>query len=413
MASTQVLWSLLTLTLVIVLLPLCTSSAAPCINFGVNGHPITQSPYALPTYKQQLAFLNNLRVSYYRIDVPLEPDMSGRMRTPSPSQNLSLLYHLAAAASPPITLLPIIFPTDQPYSNLTYDALFNVSRLEGERWTRLYGHLFSVFELSNERDNVCIHNSDGRDPVKGYNQTCMTHLMAQMTGFAAGVKAVAPRLRIVIDYSWVHWGYIDQLVSHGMQWDILAPHWSAPSCLYRAPSPHCPCLTAHLPCVVCRYSNMGALNRSYEEIPDILQYIIDRYNKTLWITETNTVDGSMTLPAANQTAWILDTLRLMDSYPAVQAYMPYELLDEKQLGNSTGEAYYGMLAPAGGGQWTWKEVGTAYGRHVERYKTRVCSKCDWVSETSSELKCADGERVEQEMQTGDGVQEQLRVAVER
>ena len=367
MQSTRALWFSATLVLLLFLLPVtftAAASASPCVVFGVNGHPITQSPYYLPSYKDQMSYLTALHSSFYRIDVPLESDLSGRVRLPTSYQNFSQLMATAAATTPPITLLPTIFPTDLPYSNISYDALRNISYLEGQRWTRLYGSLFSVFELSNERDNTCIHNSNGRDPVTGYNQTCLTHLMAQLTGFAAGVKSIAPHLRIIVDVSWVHWGYLDALVSHGMQWDILSPHW---------------------------YSNMGALNSSYEEIPDVLQYVIERYHKPVWITEINTGDGSMTLPPANQTQWVIDSLHTIRSYPAVQAYMMYELLDEVQW-KPSGEAYFGLLQPGQGGVgWEWKEVGTAFGGYAEAYGTGVCKKCGWLADDSSQLTCMDKE----------------------
>ena len=331
--------------------------------FGANGHPITQSPYTLPTYAEQIRLLTSLHLTHYRVDVPLESDLSGRIRLPSSSQNFSLLLELAAAASPPVTVLPIIFPTDLPYSNLSWSALQNVSRGEGERWARLYGHLFSVFELSNERDNVCIVNSDGVSQ-SGYNATCLHHLTAQMTGFAAGVKAVRPQLRIIVDNSWTHWGYLDALVDAGMQWDIFAPHW---------------------------YSNMGAINRTYNAIPDVLQHVIDRYGKPLWMTETNTGDGSMHASPAEQSAYVTQSLAIARAYPALQAYIMYELFDEPQWGNATGEAFFGLFAGDGHGERTVKAVGKQLGASAAEYASTVCAKgCVWVSDTSSELRCADG-----------------------
>ena len=88
---------------------------------------------------------------------------------------------------------------------------------------------------------------------------------------------------------------------------------------------------------------MGAINSSYKDIPDVLQHMIDRYGRPIWITETNTGDGSMRLPPAQQAQYVLDSLHIMRSYPAVQAYLMYELLDEKQFGNSTGEAFFGLF----------------------------------------------------------------------
>ena len=92
---------------------------------------------------------------------------------------------------------------------------------------------------------------------------------------------------------------------------------------------------------------------------------------------------------SNQTRYITDTLRIVERYPQVQAYMVYELLDEKQWGNETSEAYMGLLEPDGGGGWTWKMVGEVYGQYVANYTARVCGRCEFVSEHSSEMRCVE------------------------
>ena len=204
-----------------------TAAPAQCIVWGVNGHSLTQAPYAVPSYELQVRSLSELHSEWYRIDVPLEDDLSGRIRKPSETYNLTAFLELAATARRPVTVLPSVFPTTVPPGNMSWDELFAISRAEGVKWTKLYGgSMFDILELANEQDNVCIQNSDGVSK-SGYNQTCWQSLLPRLTGFAAGVKAVMPDFRIIVDFSWVHFGFLDALVDAGLQWDILAPHWSA------------------------------------------------------------------------------------------------------------------------------------------------------------------------------------------
>lgn len=345
------------------------SSLSSCLVFGVNGHPLTQTAYQLDTYNQQIQVLQQLYQQYYRVDVPLNPDRSGRIHDLNPALfNFSSILHILNMNG--LTMLPIIFPTAVNSNNYTISQLYQLSYEEGTRWTRLYGSLFSVIELDNEQDNVCIKPGVNGISLDDYNRSCIDRVVAKMSGFAAGLKDTLPSLRIIIDFCWLHWGYMDYLAAASTRYDIVGYHW---------------------------YSDMGDIRRSFETITDVLQHVIDTYKKPIWVTETNTKNGDMDVPSYNQTSYINNTLNtILAYYPAVQSYMIYELFDEYQFSNSSGEAHYG-LTKLEQGSISYKPVATAYRMWVDQYHQNICQQCRWASQNSSQLVCAESkERTEEQ-----------------
>lgn len=329
--------------------------------FGINGHPLAQIAYQLNTYNQQLQALQQLHQQYYRVDIYLNPDRSGRIRDLNPALfNFSSILNILNSNG--LIMLPIIFPTVEHSNNYTIPQLYQLSYEEGVRWTTLYGNLFSVIELDNEQDNVCIKPGVDGTNLDDYNSTCIERVVAKMSGFAAGLKDTLPSLRIIIDFCWIHWGYMDYLTAASTKYDIVGYHW---------------------------YSDMGDIRRSYRNISDVLQHVIDTYKKPIWITETNTKNGDMTIPSDNQTSYINNTLNtILTYYPAVQSYIFYELFDEYQFANSSGEAHYG-LTKFQEGNLVYKPVATAYQMWIDEYHQNVCQQCRWTASNSSELVCAE------------------------
>jgi arabinogalactan endo-1,4-beta-galactosidase len=258
-------------------------------------------------------------------------------------------------------MLPIVFPTVVKSNNYTIAQLYQLSYEEGVRWTELYGRLFSVVELDNEQDNVCIKPGADGISLDDYNRSCIDRVVAKMSGFAAGLKDTLSSLRIIIDFGWLHWGYMDYLTAASTRYDIVGYHW---------------------------YSNMGDIRRSYKNISDVLQHVIHTYKKPIWITETNTENGDMNVPSYNQTSYINNTLNtILTYYPAVQSYVIYELFDEYQFSNSSGEAHYGLTKLVGGTR-SYKPIATAYQMWVDQYHQNICQQCHWAAQDSSQLVCA-------------------------
>jgi hypothetical protein len=331
-----------------------------CLVFGVNGHPLAQVSYQLDTYDQQAQALQQLHQQYYRVDVYLNPDRSGRVRDSGPGYNFSGILNSLAKSG--LTMLPVVFPAGLESDNYSVPELYQLSYEEGVRWTQLYGNLFSVIELENEQDNVCINPALDGTSMNDYYHPCIDRVVAKLSGFAAAIKDTLPSLRIIIDFVWVHWGYLDYLTDASTKYDIVGYHW---------------------------YSNMGDIRHSHGSISDVLQHVIDTYQKPVWITETNTFAGDMTIPSYNQTIYINDTLNtILTYYPAVQSYMIYKLFDEYQFGNSSGEAHYGLTKLVEGTR-LFKPVATTYRAWVDQYHQNVCKQCRWAAQNSSQLVCAD------------------------
>lgn len=337
-----------------------TASSSSCLVFGVNGHPLAQTAYQLQTYNQQLQALQELNQQYYRIDIGLNPDRSGRIRDLNPAlYNFSSI--LDTLNNNGLIMLPIIFPTTEHSNNYTIPELYQLSYDEGVRWTQLYGNLFSVIELDNEQDNVCIKPGVDGTTRDDYNYTCIQRVVAKMSGFAAGLKDTLSSLRIIIDFCWLHWGYMDFLTAASTKYDIVGYHW---------------------------YSDMGDIRRSHGNISDVLQHVIDTYKKPIWITETNTKNGDMNIPSANQSDYILNTLNtILTYYPAVQSYIIYELFDEYQFANSSGEAHYG-LTKFQDDRIVYKPFARTYQTWIDGYHQNVCQQCRWAAQNSSQLICA-------------------------
>jgi len=139
------------------------------------------------------------------------------------------------------------------------------------------------------------------------------------------------------------------------------------------------------------YSDMGPLRRDYQNISDVLQAVIDRYKKPVWITETNTKNGDQFLPSYNQSLYINTTLNTILSYysNSVQAYFLYELIDEMQFGNSSGEAHYGLSRLNPQQRLEPKPLAENYRQWIHEYQQTVCQQCVWAAENSNQLICAD------------------------
>jgi hypothetical protein len=353
------------------LVNVASSTLSGCLVFGVNGHPLAQTPYQLNTYNQQLQVLQQLHQQYYRVDVYLNPDRSGRIRDTDPTLfNFSSILDTLNRNG--LIMLPVVFPTVVNSNNYTIAQLYQLSYEEGVRWTELYGSLFSVIELDNEQDNVCIKPGVDGINLDDYNRSCIDRVVAKMSGFAAGLKDTLSSLRIIIDFCWLHWGYMDYLTAASTRYDIVGYHW---------------------------YSDMGDIRRSHGNISDVLQHVIDTYKKPIWVTETNTKNGDMNVPSYNQTSYINNTLNtILTYYPAVQSYVIYELFDEYQFNNSSGEAHYG-LTKLEAGNILYKPVATAYRMWVDQYHQNICQQCRWAAQDSSQLVCAESkEQTEEEQQ---------------
>jgi len=115
-----------------------------------------------------------------------------------------------------------------------------------------------------------------------------------------GVRAGDPNAQTIVNFTWLHYGFIQRLVNDGVDFDIIGADW---------------------------YSNMGDIT-SVRGTLDLPAYIKTQFGKPLWITEGNRWEGSTGGNEAAQAAYISQDVSAMCNNPNISAYVVYELLDE-------------------------------------------------------------------------------------
>jgi hypothetical protein len=210
---------------------------------------------------------------------------------------------LSAAGTRDIKLLAILYGT-----NGNYTASYN----EGYAFARKYAGRIPYYQLSNERDISSMSVvSDGTLP-SDYDNTLYANAKTEIQGLLDGVRAGDPNAKTMVNFTWLHYGFIQRLVNDGLNFNIIAIDW---------------------------YSEMGDLAnvRGTFNMP---AYIKSQFNKPLWVTEGNRRDGSMGGNETAQANYISQTATAMYNNSNISSFIVYELLDEP--GAPGGEAYYGL-----------------------------------------------------------------------
>ncbi|MFY0610023.1 MAG: DUF4214 domain-containing protein [Hyphomicrobiaceae bacterium] len=200
--------------------------AASDIIWGANGHPF--SAYDGVTVSEQISFLRDLGVRYYRVDVRSEDDAPA-------------LARLIAAAQPRgIKILPVITPN----FNLDKESSAQLRRKAYDLARTLVGQFkehIPVWELGNEmeeyaiiraceiQDNGVQYNCSwgpaGGTRVLDYYGPRWAKVSAVLKGLSEGVVSVDPSIRKAIGTAgWGHWAAFTRMQQDGIKWDISVWH---------------------------------------------------------------------------------------------------------------------------------------------------------------------------------------------
>jgi len=254
--------------------------------FGVCAHP--WAPYTNSSAATLMGLTQQLGAGLYRVDLYT-------------NQYAYTDALLAAAGSRNIQLLAILYGTSGNYS-----ASYN----EGYAFAQRYRGRIPYYQLSNERDNETIAWGDGSSPSH-YDNAKYAASKAEIQGLLDGIRAADPYAKTIVNFTWLHYGYIQRLMNDGVNYfDIIGVDWYWGD-----------------------IKNVNGLN--------LPSYLRTNFNKPVWVTEANRLAGSQGGNEAAQSTWISQNAAAYYDNPDISACIIYELLDEPGAGAEF--ASYGLM----------------------------------------------------------------------
>jgi len=300
--------------------------------WGINGHPVTQEAYGKRTWEDQLSFLKDLHVDYYRIDVPLN-----NAGTPRNEQNLlAFLRQLKSINVKPMLVLLPRENTAMTDSSAFYSAYYD----QGKMLAKRYGAFLEVVEVGNEWD-VKLVKSRKLDGTKAthYDLLKAKEKLTLLKAFIDGMKSVMPALRVSVSLGWTHWYYLDLLKQFRVNYDIIGYHW---------------------------YDNMGDITNVRKPYGDFLPGIKKKYKKEIWITEFNTHAGTVRRSFVSQQQYISKSLDRILQHKVIEGFFIYELFDQPALrAKYPDEPNYGLIFKEGG-EYRLKPAYTVFKTFIEK-----------------------------------------------
>jgi hypothetical protein len=340
------------------------------VTFGVNGHPFSQSVYSDSTginFGTQIKLVKDAGLKWYRFEVsapssseiirtplrpippPPSPDVCDGKETTNPGTMDSLVY---IANSCGIQLLPVLIPVVNRDAD-TLDGLYSKAYSGAFKMVSRYKASIHVWELSNEEDVYSIRKFGPQGPngvypapvgdvASDYYPPALTISEAILRGLADGARAADPSSLRIINFGWIHCGFIQNLENDGVPYDIVGIHWYSNidpqrdggmgdiACAghpFPCPSPPCPEHSLHCP------PPPLLLN-----LPQRVETITN--NKPIWLTE-NGYQANLTYPTSVnmelENSYIPSVMQnyvdLPSRYP-IQVVLIYELLNESAFASS-------------------------------------------------------------------------------
>lgn len=284
--------------------------------WGVNGHPFVQEGYrAIPT-ASQLDLVAATGAGWYRFDV-----------TPGTIKETALWEQFfAEAAKRNIRLLPVLMPSLSPGDpKRSPEELETNATADGKLLATFFAGRAEVYEIHNEMDvySIVAPATPNGDAVTDYDDAKYQRSKAQIQGLLAGVHAVAPEAKTIVNAGgWYHYGFIQRLVDDGVRFDILGWHW---------------------------YSEMGDMIDR-----DILEKL-EKFGRPIWMTEINRRNGSLDHSEEAEATYITEATARYSACKSIRAIFIYELLDEPYF--TGGEGAYGLTSLVKDEAGVWK-IGT-------------------------------------------------------
>jgi hypothetical protein len=279
--------------------------------YGINGHPLNQDAY-MNNLNLQIKLIKDLHCKYYRVDVPL--DSNGFVS--KPEKFLSLIKTFKKNS---IKILPVLVFHSSVYSknniNRAYENGFNY----GSNFIRLYGRYFNYYEVGNEEGSKIIIGPevDGNH-IQHFDSLKVKLAMPYFKGVCDAIKKKSPIYKIIINETWVHYGFFEYLKLYKVNYDIIGYH---------------------------AYSDMGDVNKATRGFGNVINYLANNFKKQIWITEIN---SRYNISNSKSNNWFVRNLHYLYNNANVKAVFVYELFDQPAYNNpqsafkNPGEASYGI-----------------------------------------------------------------------
>ena len=309
------------------------AAMAQSFTWGVNAHPgsgVYHEALGI-TYAQQFSLVNELGAGSVRADVFARDVVAGVWDGPDELDAIMPAADVAGVAMyptlhPPIELRPYE-TADQRYTpEEIYQIAYDHARAAATKWR---GQI-PVWDLSNEPDGWTKLSSDFTGLQRSHYDTDRIVIAgAMLRGQADGIHAGDPDTRVSLNSGYLHTGFVDHMIDHGVNFDVISWHW---------------------------YSDMGRIESAFPTGTNVLETLL-AYGKPVNFGEMN-ARWDMTKIQAGQRdlvgeVWVTDHLRTLYRHRdrGVQGVHLYELLDSIHLGAADFQAHFGLVhvdEPAGG-----------------------------------------------------------------
>jgi len=268
---------------------------------GINGHPLSAEAYIQLGITDQIKMLKKMGMTWYKINVSVNADGS--------MQNIETFLPLQKLAkSNGINLLPSLSTAGLKFSDTEAQA-YAKGKTSGSNFAAKYSQYFTTYHLGNEMEQEIILAGKSGQYTSNYDAKKFKVTAAYLKGMNEGVKAKDPGAITLVDASWLHYAYIQMLISYGVGFNVLSYHW---------------------------YSDMeGAAAKAPYNIPDITKKLSGLFpTKPIWFTESNFRPKGLSTDEAKQKDFVNQFIAKCKANSKVQALIFYELLDEPGIRSS-------------------------------------------------------------------------------
>ena len=314
----------------------CYAGDSDELNFGINGHPFSGLAYSNTlgvNFSTQMSLIQNAGIKWYRVDVGA-PGAGGDY------SQMDLL--VSTAQDNGVQLLPILFPVVNRQTD-TLAELYSESYSGAFNIVSRYKTSIHVWELSNEEDiysmyehgdpygsGVWMGGAPDGNVIGDYYPPRLAISQAILHGLADGARAADPGCLRIINFAWLHTGFIELLEDDAIPYDIVGIHWySNADVKDDTGMGDITCPRQDLPCPA-KLIDFNVIER--------LQSLTN--SKPLWLTENNyqpLLSNSVSTNIAWEESYLPPILQTYLGSPSVYPYqmvMIYELLDEPYLQGS-------------------------------------------------------------------------------
>ena len=193
------------------------------------------------------------------------------------------------------------------------------------------------YQLGNELENAYLKDGqDGRDTWDYYSVSTLASVITAATN---AIKAVDPNAKTVVNFGWLHYGYIQALLNAGATFDYIGLDWY--------------------------YSVNNQYPQTYNDVFTALsgmgkQIIVCEAN--VQATGWNEADHTQ-VTYNNNLSWLADFYTAAYNNNNVIGFFPYEIYDEASRGATEfhQEGHYGLIDPWGNRKASFTYLQQLYG----------------------------------------------------